>query len=154
MVNELTVLEALRHVIVDEISNYLDDSGEDGDSLPRIDEKNVVIDFPDIDQMPKSVMFYIQPNYSQYENLSTVSDSSAFTISVFVICKKDKQENLTKKMYNYFNAFYKLMRTDISLSGAVDFVDITDADYYPAVEGNKNVKAIEASINVRYCKDY
>lgn len=154
MVNELAILERFKKVIEEQLNNYLDDSGEDGRMLPSIDCRNVTIDFPDVDQMPKSVMFYLQPNYSNYETLSTESDLASFTISLFVICKRDKQENLTKKIYHYMNAVYKLFRTNISLDGMVDFVDITDADFYPAVEGSRNVQAVELSISIRYTKDW
>ena len=35
-----------------------------------------------------------------------------------------------------------------------DFIEITDADFYPAVEGNRNIQAIEVSVSVRYTKDF
>ena len=123
-------------------------------NLDPIGERNVAIDFPDTDQMPMKTMFYIQPNWADYENLSTESDLSTFGISIFIVCKKDTQENLTKKTYSYFNALYELLRTNISLDGEVDFASITDADFYPAVEGNRSIQAIEVSIAVTYTKDF
>ena len=148
MKNELTILNQMKMVIENQLNGYLE--GE----LPEIDEKNVQIDFPDIDQMPKNVMFYLQPNWSEYDSLSTESDSSVFNIAVFIICKKDRQENLTKKIYGYFNALYALLRKNIGLDGYVDFCDINDAQFYPAVEGNRNVQAVEVSVSIRYTKDY
>ncbi len=148
MKNELTILNALAGVIQRQLSEYLTHD------LAPISERNVVIDFPDTDQMPMKTMLYIQPNWANYENLSTESDLSTFGIAVFIVCKKDTQENLTKKTYGYFNALYELLRTNISLDGEVDFASITDADFYPAVEGNRNVQAIEVSIAVTYTKDY
>lgn len=148
MKNELTILNALAGVILRQLSEYLTHD------LAPISERNVVIDFPDTDQMPMKTMLYIQPNWANYENLSTESDLSTFGIAVFIVCKKDTQENLTKKTYGYFNALYELLRTNISLDGEVDFASITDADFYPAVEGNRNVQAIEVSIAVTYTKDY
>lgn len=148
MKNELTILNALAGVIQRQLSEYLTHD------LVPISERNVVIDFPDTDQMPMKTMLYIQPNWANYENLSTESDLSIFGIAVFIVCKKDTQENLTKKTYGYFNALYELLRTNISLDGEVDFASITDADFYPAVEGNRNVQAIEVSIAVTYTKDY
>ena len=148
MKNELSILNALAGVIQHQLSGYLDEN------LTSIGERNVAIDFPETDQMPMKTMFYIQPNWANYENLSTESDLSAFGISVFIVCKKDTQENLTKKTYGYFNALYELLRTNISLGGEVDFASITDADFYPAVEGNRNIQAIEVSIAVTYTKDF
>ena len=148
MRNELTILNALQSVIRTQLGGFL------SEELEAIGERNVTIDFPDVDQMPVRTMFYIQPNWEDFEALSTESDSSTFNMAVFVICKKDRQENLTKKIYGYFNALYALLRTNWSLDGMVDFTEITDADFYPAVEGNRNVQAIEASVCVRYTKDF
>ena len=148
MKNELTILNALAGVIQHQLNGYL------MHNLSPISERNVTIDFPETDQMPMKTMLYIQPNWANYENLSTESDLSTFGIALFIVCKKDTQENLTKKIYGYFNALYELLRTNISLDGEVDFASITDADFYPAVEGNKNIQAIEVSISVTYTKDF
>lgn len=147
MINELTILEQLQDVIQTQLNDYVED-------VPKIEQGSVVIDFPDVDLMPKKTMIYLQPNYSTYENMSTESDSSSFIVSAFIICKRDRQENLTKKTYHYFNALYKLLRTNITLDNTIDFVDVTDADYFPAVEGNRNVQAVEVMVSIRYSKDY
>ncbi|MBO4393408.1 MAG: hypothetical protein J5800_03605 [Spirochaetales bacterium] len=148
MRNELTILNALKTVVQTQLNDYLDEN------LPNLGERNVAIDFPDTDQMPMKTMLYIQPNWANYEDLSTESDLSNFGITLFIVCKKDTQENLTRKIYGYFNALYSLIRANISLDGEVDFSSITDADFYPAVEGNRNIQAIEVSITVTYTKDF
>lgn len=148
MRDELTILNSLKVVIQSQLNAHL------GKEMETIGERNVAVDFPDIDQMPMKTMLYIQPNWANYEALSTESDASTFNMAIFIVCKKDKQENLTRKVYGYFNALYSLLRTNWSLNGEVDFTEITDADFYPAVEGNRNVQAIEVSISVRYTKDF
>ncbi len=45
----------MKSVIENQFNGYLEEG------LPVIDEKNVQIDFPDTEQMPKNVMFFIQP---------------------------------------------------------------------------------------------
>ncbi len=148
MKNELTILNQMKTVIQTQLNRHLE-SG-----LEQINEHNVQIGFPDVDQMPKAVMFYIQPNWANYESLSTESDVSTFNVAVFIICKKDKQENLTRKIYGHFNALYELLRSNMGLDGHVDFCDVTNGDFYPAVEGNRNVQAVEASVSIRYTKDF
>lgn len=148
MKNELTIINQLKTVIQTQLNGHLETG------LEQINEHNVQIEFPDVDQMPKTIMFYIQPNWADYESLSTESDYSTFNVAVFIICKKDKQENLTKKIYGYFNALYGLLRTNIGLDNHVDFCDINNADFYPAVEGNRNVQAVEVSVSIRYSKDF
>ena len=148
MKNELSILNALKGVLQVQLNAHLDEG------MDQIGERNVVVDFPDTDQMPMKTMVYIQPNWANYETLSTESDDSTFNMAVFIVCKKDSQENLTRKVYGYFNAMYQLLKTNWSLDGEVDFTAITDADFYPAVEGNRSIQAIEASVSVRYTKDY
>lgn len=148
MKNELTILNQMKVVL----QSYLNDHLLEG--IPKIDEKSVVIDFPDIDLMSKATMLYIVPNWADYEVLSTESDVSTFNLAIFILCKKDRQENLTTKVYGYFNALYSLLRTNISLDGYVDFTDVKEAEFYPAVEGNKNVQGVEVSVSIRYTKDF
>ena len=148
MKNELSILNALKGVLQVQLNAHLNEG------MDQIGERNVAVDFPDTDQMPMKTMVYIQPNWANYETLSTESDDSTFNMAVFIVCKKDSQENLTRKVYGYFNAMYQLLKTNWSLDGEVDFTAITDADFYPAVEGNRNVQAIEASVCVRYTKDF
>ena len=148
MRNELTILNAMKSVMQSQLNSYL------AQDLSPIGERNVAIDFPDTDQMPMKTMLYIQPNWANYDALTTESDDSTLNIAVFIICRKDSQENLTKKIYGYFNALYLLLKADMSLDGEVDFCVIDDADFYPAVEGNRNIQAIEVSITIRYTKDF
>ena len=148
MTNELSILNRLKTVIQTQLNGYLPEG------FDQIGERNVIIDIPDTDQMPMKTMLYIQPNWANYESLSTESDASTFNMAVFIVCRKDKQENLTRKVYGYFNAMYSLLRSNWSLDGEVDFIEITDADFYPAVEGNRNIQAIEVSVSVRYTKDF
>lgn len=148
MKNELTILNQMKTVLQGQLNDHLETG------LEQIDEHNVAIDFPDTDLMPKATMFYIVPNWADYEALSTESDNSTFNLALFILCKKDRQENLTKKIYGYFNALYSLLRTNIGLDGYVDFTDVNDAEFYPAVEGNRNVQGVEVSVSIRYTKDF
>lgn len=148
MKNELTILQALCSVIQGQINDHVPDD------LGKLTENNIAMDFPDTDLMSKNTMIYLVPNWAEYEGLSTNSDSSTLNISVFILCKKDKQENLIRKIHGYFNALYSLLRHNLSLDGQVDFTDVDDADFYYAVEGNRNVQGAEVSVSIRYTKDY
>ncbi len=148
MKNELTILNQMKTVLQGQLNDHLETG------LEQIDEHNVAIEFPDTDLMPKATMFYIVPNWADYEALSTESDNSTFNVALFILCKKDRQESLTRKIYGYFNALYSLLRTNIGLDGYVDFTDVNDAEFYPAVEGNRNVQGVEVSVSIRYTKDF
>ena len=148
MKNELSVLLALQDVIAKKLNDFLPQD------FASISNKNVLIDFPNVDQMPMKNMFYIQPDYAEFEVLTTSSDVSSFRVSVFILSKKDTKANLTILNYGYYNALCELLRSNMTLDGAVDFTDINDVTFYPAVEANPNVRGAELSLEIRYTKDY
>ena len=88
------------------------------------------------------------------EALTTSSDVSSFRVSVFILSKKDTKANLTILNYGYYNALCELLRSNMTLDGTVDFTDINDVTFYPAVEANPNVRGAELSLEIRYTKDY
>lgn len=148
MKNELSVLLALQDVIAKKLNDFLPQD------FASISNKNVLIDFPNVDQMPMKNMFYIQPDYAEFEVLTTSSDVSSFRVSVFILSKKDTKANLTILNYGYYNALCELLRSNMTLDGTVDFTDINDVTFYPAVEANPNVRGAELSLEIRYTKDY
>ena len=148
MKNELSVLLALQDVIAKKLNDFLPQD------FASISDKNVLIDFPNVDQMPMKNMFYIQPDYAEFEALTTSSDVSSFRVSVFILSKKDTKANLTILNYGYYNALCELLRSNMTLDGTVDFTDINDVTFYPAVEANPNVRGAELSLEIRYTNDY
>lgn len=150
MTNELTALNALKNTIINGLNAYL----PEGSIFTDITSENVEIEFPIVDQMPKSVMFYLVPDYADYQGMATRSDSVEFRIKVWILVKRDSQSNLTEKYYGYQTALFQLLRTETSLGGVVDFTDINDAEFYPAVDYNPNVQGAEISVSVRYTKDF
>ena len=148
MTNELTILEALQNVLISDVNQYLPE-----DCTP-LSCKNVIMEFPSVDDMPSDATVFINGNYAEYEELATINDVSTFTVSIFLIVKRDTKRALTVKMYKYFNGIYQAIRKSMTLGGVVDFTMITDADFYPAVEMNKNVQGVEISLAVHYTKDF
>lgn len=148
MVNELNVIESLRETILTKINDYLPDD------FTGLTDKQVLIDFPSVDQMPAGTMIYIQPNYADYEALATMNDRSIFNVAVFLLCKRDQKRNLTLKMYGYFNALFECIRRNQDLGEVVDFSHIDNVEFYPAVEANRNVMGAELSVACEYTKDF
>ena len=148
MTNELTVLEALQSVLIANVNQYL------AEGYTQLSSANVLMEYPDVDKMPSDVTVFINGNYAEYEELATINDQSTFVVSVFLIVKRDTQSNLTTKMYTYFNGIYKSIRKSMDLNHTVDFAMITEADFFPAIEANKNVQGVEISLAVHYTKDF
>lgn len=150
MKNELTALEALRTTIINGLNAYL----PSGSLFAAISADNVEIAFPVTEQMKENVMFYLFPDYADYQSLATTSDSVEFRIKVFLLVKRDTHSNLTEKYFGYQTALFELLRTETSLGGVVDFTDINDTEFYPAVDYNPNIQGAEISVSVRYTKDF
>lgn len=148
MTNELTVLEAMKSVLVSDVNKYL------AEGWTQLTADNVVMEWPEVEGMTDDVTVFINGNYAEYEELATTNDQSTFTVSVFLMVKRDTKLNLTQKMYTYFNGIYQSLRESMSLDGVVDFTMITDADFFPAIEANKNVQGVEITVAVHYTKDF
>ena len=148
MINELNVIDSLRETILKNLNGYLPED------FSGLTEKQVIIDFPSVDQMPAGTMIYLQPNYADYEALATTNDRTIFNVSVFLLCKRDQKRNLTLKMYGYFNALFECIRRNQDLGGVVDFSHIDNVEFYPAVEANRNVMGAELSVACEYTKDF
>lgn len=148
MINELDVIEQVVKVIQQSLNDYLDER------YPVISDKQVVIDFPNVDKMPYSTMIYVQPSYSEYKGLTTNSDQADFRVSVFILVKKDTKNNLTLKRFAYYNALYNLLRRNTTLDAYVDRTYFNDTTFYPAVDANENVQGSESSLSVIFTKDF
>lgn len=148
MIDELSVLQALQTTIIEDVNQYLDSN------MSRFSEANVIRDFPSVSLMPSDVAIFIIPDRAVYENLATTSDKSEFTVMIELLCKRDTQKNLEEKAYAYFNALYLALRRNMSLGGVVDFTELSEGEFFPAVEMNKNVQGIESTCTLHYTKDF
>lgn len=173
--NELSVLEQLRAVVdaginptenepvqdetLDEevLDEELTDETPSADPEPEPEPAEVIpvlIDFPSVDQMPAANTVFMLPDYAEYESLATVNDRAEFRVNIWILCKRAPRADLTTKVYGIYNQIYELLRKDTDLGGYVDFCEVRSADFYPAVEMNKNVQGIEMSLAIQYTKDW
>lgn len=149
MKTEMMVLERLRDEIVKHLAEHYeaDDGGAD---LKAIDEKNVTVDFPDTDNMPRDVMFYIEPDYENFEALSLMADQATMNVTVTILVKGAAHAMLIKRVFGYFTALCSLLAADRELDEFVDYTEVTDMDYYPYVTAKKSQTAIEATLQLKW----
>lgn len=150
MKTEMEVLECLESLIPRGLIEHLRDEKIKAD----ITEKNVKIDFPDIDNMRKDNMLYIVPEYENIEELTVSSDRAEFEVKVFIISKKGNSESLVKRVFDLYTAFYLFMRSDPTLNGFIDWSRITDMDYYPALTASSTMVAIEVTLTLSWAKTF
>jgi len=154
MKTELSVLNRLADVIATQLNNYLKEDEDYSGLLDEIDEQNVEVDFPDVDNMPKKNMFYIEPESEEIEDSTTCSDEATMYVTLYILCKRDTNERLVKKVYGYFTALYCLLRANQDLDGYIDFSRVSTVEYYPAVTATGNIAGVEASIRLSWEKDF
>lgn len=148
MTSELDILNGLHDVLIRDINDYTSNSVE------GMDDKSIVVDFPDIDNMRKPTMIFLQPNWTDYETLTYDSDQSNFTISVFLVAKKASSTVLQEKLFALYDGLYKLLKTNNTLDSLVAYTVVQSMDYYPALTADNNVKGIEVSIQVVFEKSW
>lgn len=148
MTSELDILNGFHDVLIRDINDYTSNAVE------GMDDKSIVVDFPDIDNMRKPTMIFLQPNWTDYETLTYDSDQSNFTISVFLVAKKASSTVLQEKLFALYDGLYKLLKTNNTLDSLVAYTVVQSMDYYPALTADNNVKGIEVSIQVVFEKSW
>ena len=145
------ITNTLEHLIVTEFNDYLDKVDF---KLDTITANNVSQEFPDVENGKCSTMIWIVPTYGENEELSFNSNLSSLSINVFITTKRDKTENLQKKVFGYLTALECLVWHNQSLNGEAEFMEITSSDFYPAIEGDRNYAGVEVVLRIRYTKIY
>lgn len=149
---EREVLESIKTFIVNTINSNIEEP-EDL-TIETITSDHVAIDFPDTDGMKNSVMIYLVPENEDFEYLTLSSDLANFYSTVFILVKKDSQQNLISKVFTYFSALYQSIKSDPTIGGSVDETTIQTMEFYPAVEANKSIVAIETRLLIKYAKEF
>ena len=154
MTNNLTILNKLEKLIGERLNDYLDKVDGLDIELPKIIDKNVMQDFPDVDSMRCPTMFWVLQTYSENEELTTNSDFCTMNVSVFLTCRRNKAVNLQKMVNGYTAAFEMFIWHNQSLDNLVDMCNVTSADFYPAVQDDPGVSGVEISLQIQYQKIY
>lgn len=154
MKSEYSILTKIAEHIAERLNDYMTVDEEYSGYLHKIDDKNVVVDFPDIDNMPKNVMFFVTPEDGYMEPLTTGGDSTDMTVQVYVVCKKDTRVNLIRRAFGYYSALWMMLKNNQTLDNYVDFIDVTNFDYYPATDNTGTCVIVQATLDVRWEKQY
>lgn len=146
MMSELEILQGLKMVLERDINDYTESV--------ELDKLSIEVNYPDIDNMRKTTMIFLQPNYADYDALTYTSDQTNFTLSLFIVAKRDKPAALQDKVFDVYNAVYKLLKKNNTLDSIVGYMVVQSMDYYPALTGTEDVKGIEVSIQAVFEKDW
>jgi hypothetical protein len=152
MKTEMQVLERLKATMVSQLNSYIETQGNIAPE--SIDASNIEIDFPDPDSMRKNSMLYIQPDNESLEALSMSSDIATMNASVFILCKGARSSALIHKVFGYYSALYRMLRSNQTLSGYIEGLMVTDMDYFPQVSASRTMTAIEVHLQMQWSKEF
>ena len=152
MKSEMQVLERLKAVMATSLIALME--GEPEIAVKQFDETNVEIDFPDVDGMRRPTMLYIQPDYENLEPLGMGSDLATMRATVFILCKGARSSALIHKVFGYYSALYRMLRSNQTLSGYIEGLMVTDMDYFPQVSASRTITAIEIHLQLQWSKEF
>lgn len=150
MKNTLAIYDGVRDCLVKHINDYLNNNCPFDVIVPSIEDKNVVVDFPELDKIPFNNTIYIIPDYFEISPQTVCTNLVTSAIKIYVFCKRDAHDNLIKRASTYFNAVCQTIMRYPTLDGTVNYAEMTSADYYPAVTANGSISAYEINVNLRY----
>ena len=148
MKTEMMIMEAFKDFIINRLPEHFDTVENGKELLTPLSDASVLIDFPDVDNMRKDTVIYIQPDYENFEALSLYADQATLNLTLTILTKGARSDTLIKRVFGYFTALSALIHQDRSINGFVDHSEITDMDYYPAVTASKTVVGIEAVVRL------
>lgn len=150
MKNINTAMIGLKDCLVNHLSEYIQENNNFEVAIPEISEKQIIIDFPDIDKLPFSVTVYIVPDYSSQSNQTTCHILNSDTVKVWIFAKRDKQENLIAKSSCVYSAILQTLLNHRTLDGKINVLDFESADFYPSVTASNTVAAYEITLSLKY----
>ena len=150
MKNTLAVYDGVRDCLLRHINDYLNQNCPYDIIVPAIEDRNIQVDFPDLDKIPQNNMIYIIPDYFEITPQTVCTNLVTSAIKVYIFCKRDNHDNLIKRASTYFNAVCQTIMRYPTMDGAVNYAEMTSADYYPAVTASNTIAAYELNISLRY----
>ena len=146
------VFEALKNFILTDMAVPLSYLETEKCPLPVPLEKNIIFGTADLSRNEAKQVVAIVPDRATVENAGSLSDGGlTFTVVVCFACRGANYATLMAQMDGYSTAFRQAIRSNQSLGGAVDDVEIADTEYFPdagSTHGTMTAVEIELTIKV------
>lgn len=150
----IEILDQLKSVIASEINNYVSAVGTYSTYLETIGSDNVLVEFPDEDNMPRNTMFYINADYGETEAVATTTEQESFMVDVFILCKGKKQGYLVKRAYSFYAELVHCLLNNKTLGGYIEDLSVTGHNFYPDLGATNSEVAIEVHLSLAWAIDY
>lgn len=113
-------------------------------------QEQVVIKYPDVDNMPFPTMLYIVPDIENREWVSMNTLGITLNIKIYLIVKQMKMETLINASFEYFAALDNAINHDPTLGGSIAEAFISGTDFYPAIESLTTAAGMEISATLKF----
>lgn len=154
MKTDWDVLKAIKRSILNEMPEYFKEQEDAEDVLFALDDSQVVIDDYDIDNLPAKVSVFIAPDYEALEQDTVASSVCTYTVNVYCICKGMSKADLVRQAQSYKASMEHLFGCDQTLNGEVDFLSVTDSQWFSGVEGVGVARGYKLTLSIQWQKTY
>jgi hypothetical protein len=132
-----------------EIVDYVKDNFNGCVPEGRNPIEHFINEFLDFDHYVYDNALFFQFDDYSYEELSNQSKLETGNMRIFIVVRNGREQELHERLRDYATAFYIMFEKSVySLGGIVDIGMITAVNFYDAVEGNKNIKLCEITLNL------
>ena len=143
-------MESLRQTLIEHINDYLQDNNTQNVAVPEITPDMIKIDTPDLDKLPYSNTIWIVPDYITHQPETTCMVRNTDNVKVWVLCKRDKNENLVGKACAIYSSILQTILNYRTLMTGVNLADFQSADFYPAITASTTMVGFEINISLMY----
>lgn len=145
-----TLFNATKDLILNEFNNNLENYENEQLSLPKVKENAVIFGSVDIQKLPYDVIIAFYPETSDFsEETIDGEDVEEKRITITIICKNDKYENLILKMCRYTQCFKDTIFENYSMNGIAKNINFGTIKYFSdAGITEKTVTATETELTI------
>ena len=144
------IIEELKNILIADFGDSLKFYSDEQIIFSNVEENNIVCFDFDIDKNKKDLMIFLLPENDNVSNLSIYDDEIESDLTIYLIHRNDTKEYLFKKTIRSVKSLTKLLKNNRTLNNKVGDLQINNAEYYHAVEGNENIKGAEIGITIKY----
>lgn len=117
-------IENLKSYLINNLPDFLRARETEAIKLNDLTENNIIIGTIDINKYIMPVVCSILPNYENDSEITLEETTEALNVTISIIFRQDKYENLVKKMIKYCEALRDALLADYSLANTCINSDI------------------------------
>lgn len=144
------IVDLIEAKIEAEIATYLAqvETNHPGLSLPVVTSDDILLGSIDVVSYVGAVSLFIIPGPADVEKQSRTMQKVMFDVDLFLAFREYDKEDLYRIAMRYLTALWKLFDDDPTLGGSVQFMAVTESEYYEAVIGNSDIKGGKLTLDI------